>query len=63
MPEVVGGVAVVELTDDVSDDVIRDRDVNKSPPLIAPEAVRLRFCEKRRADYFDTIGNTEAIIG
>ena len=34
-----GGVAVVELTDEVKDDVMRESDVNKSPPLIAPRTV------------------------
>ena len=28
---------MVELTDDVKDDVMRESEVNKSPPLIGPE--------------------------
>ena len=37
VPEVVGGVAIVEFTEDVNEEVINDREVNKSPPLSAPK--------------------------
>ena len=40
VPDVVGGVAVVEFTDDVNDEVINDKDVNKSPPLSKPESTK-----------------------